>query len=388
MNRKALVIWFALFTLLVARDALSAPGDRLSSDYPSIQAAVDAGEGVVRVPPGIHVLHAPLVLPNTDLVGRGGVRLVGAGRLTTYLVAASDFTGPAMIRRAPADYVLMKRRSWGLHVSGFTLVLPHADAAGILVSRTDPGYPATYEKATITVEDLGCETLTDYRHVCVQLQGMVHDAVITDLDLDPGALPGSSQPFDSIAILADDGLDNGLDDGGVYSGRFTGITTTPRRGGGGAVFSGRCQSCQFRDIFVGRGTLGTPTIRLTGSWGVEILGLVTEGRLERAQLEFVDSRDIRVGSTILGTPDAGGGVGVDLINCDDCDITTTAHQDKVLWTTARLRIDSASNATRYRIMSGGNNWGTESPTSAVVNAGTGTTGKVINAKTGQIWETM
>lgn len=363
---------------------VTVPGVRVapSATYPTIQEAINAGPGVVMLPPGSHVILTPLVIPNTDLSGRGGVRLVGSGRLTTYLVGGAGFSGPALITRAPANYATNSRRTWGITLSGFTMVLPKTNGAGVLIDRTDPTAGATYEKATLHVSDIGCESLVDYAQVCFDLRGMLHDVVFQDVDIDPGGA-GGAFVADTIGIRADDGPDDGLDTGGVYSGRFEGITVTPRRGGGGTAFTGRCQTCTFRDIMIGRGTAGPPVIRLVGSWGVTISELVTEGRLETAQVLIENSRFISV-RALIGTPDTGGGPGVELRDCWDCQVELAAHPDKVLWAVPRLRIDAASRGTRYRVSIGANNWGQEVPTAAVVDFSPDGRGTTINAKTGEM----
>ena len=47
-------------------------------------------------------------------------------------------------------------------------------------------------------------------------------------------------------------------------------TDAVTRNAGGAFWRGRCQHCQMRDVYVGRGTAGTPLIHLVGATNVEI----------------------------------------------------------------------------------------------------------------------
>ncbi|MCA1992769.1 MAG: glycoside hydrolase family 55 protein, partial [Coleofasciculus sp. S288] len=312
---------------------------RISTDYPSIQTAIDAGPGTVYIPEGNHPISEPLILPRTDLNGNGGVKLIGAGMYKTFINPSStSYAYNTMITWQDANYSTNIRRAWFQHLEGFTIRMPRTNANGIWYKRTDLTQKPVFEKLMITIRDVGFTTYNNWEQIAIKLEGNVHDAVIENIVNNIGAIDGEAN-FDLTTIVSDTNPegDNGIDSYGIYSSVLRGITVTPISGGFGGVFRGRAQFCKFEDILVGKGSNGTPLIDLIGSCGVKISGMVAEGRAENPQIRLTDCRGCIIEDLILGTPDKGFhdepyGEGIFLIDCTFCRVQNWfTYPDKALW---------------------------------------------------------
>lgn len=344
-------------------------GYRVSTDYPSIQAAIDANPGTVFIPEGTYEIHEPLKLPRTDLAGNGSVKLIGAGMHKTFIIPSSSYLqkpeNDAMITWKPADYSKNIRRAWFQHIEGLTITMPRRNANGIWYKRTDLTQGPHFEKLMITIRDVGFKTFNNWEQVAIKLEGNVHDAVIENIVNDIGSV-NSEINFDITTIVVDtnpDG-DNGIDNFGIFSSVLRGVTITPISGGFGGVFKGRAQFCKFEDILIGKGSNGTPLIDLLGSCGVKISGVTSEGRAEKPQIRLTDCRGCIIEDLILGTPDEGfhgesPGEGIHLINCTCCQVQNWfAHPDKSLWdkhrnNARRVWLSSDTHDCTINVMIGG-----------------------------------
>ena len=216
---------------------------RISTDYPSIQAAIDAGPGTVCIPAGTHLISEPLILPRTDLNGKGGVKLIGAGMYKTFIKPSSpSYAHNSMITWRDADYSTNIRRAWFQHLEGFTITMPRKCANGIWYKRTDLTQIPNFEKLMITIRDIGFTTYNNWEQIAIKLEGNVHDAVIENVVNNIGSIK-SGINFDITTIVVDTNPegDNGIDSFGIYSSVLRGITVTPISGGYGGVFRGRAQ---------------------------------------------------------------------------------------------------------------------------------------------------
>lgn len=369
------------------------PGIRWSHDYPSIQAAIDVGPGNVYLPPGKHEIDAPLRLPRTDLLGNGVVKLIGSGQLVTYIVPSATFQGDSLITWVDADPGAgnVKRRAWGQWIEGMTLSLPKKDAKGIWYKRTLLDKGPEFEKMVITIKDVGCMTYNTWQQTCIKLEGNVHDAVIQDVVNDVGVVGGVVN-YDSMTLEVDTGkLDDGNDNWGMYSARIEGLEVTPRSGGYGSLFKGRCLMCTFNDLKVGKGSQVLPGMHFTYSNNVFITNLVMEGRTENPQVLFENSRMMTLTHFSIGTPDYGNwespfGNGIELKNCFNCTVDTwVTYPNKVLWDknrgVKRIVLDANTKASTVNIIVGGGQYGHEDMVSIVEDLGTGNCIRVQSVST-------
>lgn len=372
---------FALFALIAAlavpRVLLSqsppAPAFRSAADYPSIQAAIDAGPGVVRIPAGTWTYYAPIVLPRTDLGGKGGVTLVGDGAGSTYLVPGYNIPwtdGDGVITWAPAG---TNRRAWNQSISGITINLPtgHA-AAGIRYKISNTSDPTGLEKSQGRLTDITINAYNDWAQKGVVVEGVAHNWVIHRLVVDAGAR--YAETYDVIGLEVSTGSgDNGLDNGGAYSWSVEDYSTAVRTPGGVAMVRGRFFYANFRDLVSGRGTLGTPIIDMVNSAGVTIEGLTTEGREEDPAVRLKDSRNMTLRDFGIGSPD-GAQVGVLMDNVSSSRVIDwVVFPGKVEWDdlgATRVRLIGPSKGNYVAILIGDDGYqgdGGENPEVVIKN---------------------
>jgi hypothetical protein len=403
-----LVLLLAGCGIATAQTSPPCPLERSAADYPSLQAAIDACPdkgGIVRIPAGDWTYSAPLLLPRTTLGGLNGVRLVGAGVGQTRLVPVYGISwepGRGVIEwKAAAGDI---RRTWDQSISDLKIVMPTgAAAAGIRYAVAPDGDPTGLEKSSGSIRRVRIETWADWPQIGIEIHGIAHNWVLEDIDVDPGSR--TTVAFDSKAVVFDEGPtagtyggDSGLDNGGCYSCRIAGLSASTRTGGPCALFEGRCQFCSFNDLTSGNGTMGSPLIRLVRSGAVLITNLSTEGRAERAGIELVQSRGIRVDTFGLGTPDAGihgepYGDGIVMLDVEDSTVTNwTVWPGKSEWGIARpgaerVRLDAATRGVAVAMPTGNDGFqsdGGEDPTVVLVDQGQGNDIASRNVLTGVI----
>ena len=213
---------------------------RDSSDYNTIQEAIDQGPGTVYIPAGTHIIDVPLKLPRTDISGSEAVALKGAGIHKTFIVPNSGYTHNSIITWN--DATNDRRRAWFQHLEGFTLRLPDRKAFGIWYEFTHPN--PIYQKMTITMRDICIQTFNNWKQIAIRLEGNIHDAVFENIFHDIGSralgnLPASQRiRHDNTTIVVDTNPngDDGLDNYGLFSSLIKGLTVTPISGGRGGAF--------------------------------------------------------------------------------------------------------------------------------------------------------
>jgi len=141
MNRIVVIAFVALFCSLSASSGARGVGEGsafvVATDYPSLQAAVDAlprRGGTVYLPPGNYALDKPLnltgrtTIPRSEKWPHGGefVKIIGAGRSATTI--SGNFDKGPIVDLTFTGYSIMK----DLKISGTAEV-------GILLAREKPG---------------------------------------------------------------------------------------------------------------------------------------------------------------------------------------------------------------------------------------------------------
>lgn len=361
---------------------------RVATNYTSIQAAIDVGEGTVFVPAGEYLLTAELVLPRTTLDGRGAVKLLGAGSQVTFLIATAGFpANSAVITWAAASGAsgdpARLWRTWDQYIGHMTIQAAAADGYCIWYERTELAFNPIFEKWTGIIEDVWFTTFNDWQQVGIYIEGNIHDAVFSDLTFNFSSQTAIN--FDTLAIQVDTSPtgNDALDNWGMYSCHLKGISTTQISGGYGGIFAGRAQFCTFEDILSGRGSLGMPLLNFEGSCGTQVNGLITEGSAESPSVLLDNCGDIVMENFNLGTPTAvtiGAttypvGNGIELVNgCYGCEIKHwTSWVNKPLWDidvgVVRVVLDATSKGNIVNITTGGGMFGNENPYAVITDAG-------------------
>lgn len=309
------------------------------ASHGSLQNAVDtienAGGGVLRVPSGTYNWSGERIwLPRTDLDGNGPVQIRCAGRgLVRFVPLSSGWNDTCVFGWKPADGD--RRRTWNQAITDCTIYLPRADCVGIHYERTEEDEGPAYEKfGDSEFRNLEFRTYNDYEQTCIRLEGNVHDTLFESLSNDAGQ--DSAANHDAQLLVVDDGPERAnagqhlLDDYGLYNCRLIGLQNTPRRGGYASLFSGRCiAGCSFENMKAGRGSLGTPQIRLVNSNGVRIQSVSTEGYKESPQILIDNCAGVSLSDLLIGTPDAEGGNGIDIVNSTNVRIWNWVSRPRV-----------------------------------------------------------
>jgi hypothetical protein len=231
------------------------------------------------------------------------------------------------------------------------------------------------------------ETWNDWAQDGVVIKGVAHNWTIRGLVVDPGIRVAFAH--DTVGLRVDPGTgDNGLDNGGAYSWSIEDYSVSVRRGGYGAFMDGRFLYANMRDLTSGKGTNGTPLIKLVNSGGVTVEGLTTEGWNELYAVWALNSRGLTFRDFSLGTPNTGGWTGVLLENTSDSSL-----KDWVVWPgklewddvgATRVALTGSSVGNRLDILVGDDGYsndGGENPENVVKVLAPGNEVLVTNVRT-------